>query len=149
VAVTLRVTTIPTNNEISVACIPGDGYSGTTVSVPISILGNLSQISTFGLQLTFDTNMFQYVGTAKGNLTGSWAFVDGNNVSGTVTVGGLAGSASAIPVGSAGSLAVVTLRVTGGSYPNGQQSQITIQNYTDEIAGMKPEPAATTFTLRK
>jgi len=147
--VTLWVTTIPTNNEISVACIPGEGYAGTTVSVPISILGNLSEIATFGLQLTFDTNMFDYVGIAKGNLTGSWAFVDGNNISGTVTIGGLAGSGSPIPAGSAGSLAVVTLRVTGGSYGNGQQSQVTIQGYADDIAGMKPEPATTTFALRK
>jgi len=149
VGVTLWVTTIPTNNEISVACIPGEGYAGTTVSVPISILGNLSEIATFGLQLTFDTNMFDYVGIAKGNLTGSWAFVDGNNISGTVTIGGLAGSGSPIPAGSAGSLAVVTLRVTGGSYGNGQQSQVTIQGYADDIAGMKPEPATTTFALRK
>ncbi|MBM3284451.1 MAG: hypothetical protein FJY81_01100, partial [Candidatus Aminicenantes bacterium] len=107
VGVTLRVAEIPTNNEISVACIPSAGYSGTTVSVPISILGNLNSISTFGLQLTFDSNMFEYLGTSKGSLTGSWAFVDGNNISGTVTIGGFAGSGSTIPVGSEGSLAVV------------------------------------------
>jgi len=149
VDVTLRVATIPTNNEISIACIPSSGYTGTTVSVPISILGNLKSISTFGLQLTFDTNMFEYVGTSKGSLTGSWAFVDGNNISGTVTIGGFAGSGIPIPRGSEGSLAVVSLRVTGGSYSNGQQSQLTIRNYTDEIAGMKPEPAITIFTYRK
>ncbi|MDH7512490.1 MAG: hypothetical protein QHH14_06060, partial [Clostridiales bacterium] len=51
VGVTLRVTAIPTNNEISVACIPGEAYPGTTVSVPISILGNTGEITTFGLQL--------------------------------------------------------------------------------------------------
>lgn len=149
VSATLRVMTIPTNNEISVACLPSQGGTGTTVSVPISILGNVAEIATFGLQLTFDTNMFEYVGTAKGNLTGSWAFVDGNNISGTVTIGGFAGSGNPIPNGSAGSLAVVTFRVTGGSYANGQQSQVTIQDYTDEITGMKPEPATATFTLRK
>lgn len=149
VSVTVRVATLPTNNEISVSCLPSSGSTGTTVSVPISILGNTNSISTFGLQLTFDPIMFEYVGTSKGSLTGSWAFVDGNNISGTVTIGGFAGSASPIPRGSQGSLAVVTLRVTGGSYPNGQQSQITIRNYTDEIVGMKPEPATTTFTYRK
>jgi hypothetical protein len=149
VGVTLQVTPIPTNNEISVACLPSQGGTGATISVPISVLGNLSEISTFGLQLTFDTNMFEYIGTDKGNLTGSWAFVDGNNISGTVTIGGFAGSGSPIPQGSAGSLTVVTLRVTGGSYGDGQQSQITIRGYTDDIAGMKPEPATATFTLRK
>ncbi len=149
VGVTLQVAAIPTNNEIWVSCVPSSATAGTTISVPISILGNIKSISTFGLQLAFDTNMFDYVGTSKGDLTGSWAFVDGNNQSGTVTIGGLAGGASPIPAGSQGSLATVTLRVTGGSYPDGRQSQITIRNYTDEIAGMKPEPATTTFTLRK
>ncbi len=149
VGVTLRLTAIPTNNEISVACVPSEGGTGTTISVPISVLGNTNEISTFGLQLTFDTNMFDYVGITNGNLTGSWAFVDGNNISGTVTIGGVAGSGSPIPTGSAGSLAVITLRVTGGSYPNGQQSQIAIRTYTDDITGMKPEPATATFILRK
>jgi len=149
VDVTLRVAAIPTNNEISVACNPSTGSTGTTVSVPISIYGNIRSISAFGLQLSFDTNMFEYLGTSKGSLTGSWAFVDGNNISGTVTIGGFAGSGNTIPSGSEGSLAVVSLRVTGGSYPNGQQSQLTIRNYTDDIAGMKPEPATTIFTYRK
>jgi hypothetical protein len=132
-----------------VSCSPSEGPTGTTVNVPISIIGNLNEIASFGLQLTFDTNMFQYVGTSTGSLTGNWTYVDGNNVSGTVTIGGLAGSGSTISGGSSGSIAVVTLKVTGGSYSNGQQSQITIQSYADDIAGMKPEPASTTFTYRK
>jgi hypothetical protein len=149
VGVTLRVGSIPTNNEIRVSCSPSEGRTDTTVSIPISIVGNTNEILSFGLQLTFDTNMFQYVGTSKGSLTGSWAFIDGNNISGTVTIGGLAGSGSTIPKGSTGSLVIVTLKVTGGSYSNGQQSQIVIQAYTDDIAGMKPEPASATFTYRK
>lgn len=149
VDVTLRVAAIPTNNEISVACSPSAGSTATTVSVAISVYGNIKSISAFGLQLSFDTNMFEYLGTSKGSLTGSWAFVDGNNVAGTVTIGGFAGSGNTIPSGSDGSLAVVTLRVTGSSYPNGTQSQLTIRSYTDDIAGMKPEPASVTFTYRK
>ena len=149
VSVTLRIGSIPTNNEIRVSCSPSSATANATINVPISILGNINEISSFGLQLNFDTNMFQYVGTKKGSLTGGWAYVDGNNVAGTVTLGGFAGSASPIAVGSTGSIAIVTLKVTGGSYPNGQQSQITISNYNDDIAGMNPEPASTTFTLKK
>jgi len=54
-----------------------------------------------------------------------------------------------IPAGSSGTIIMVTLRVTGGTYNNGQQSQIIIQSYVDDIAGMRPEPASTTFTYRK
>jgi len=149
VSVTLQVTAIPTNNEIRVSCSPSEGPTGTTVNVAISILGNINEITSFGLQLSFDTNMFQYIGTIKGSLTETWSYVDGNNVSGTVTIGGLTGSGSPISKGSSGTIAVVTLKVTGGSYSNGQQSQITIRSYADDIAGMKPEPASATFTYRK
>jgi len=149
VSVTLQVTGVPTNNEISVSCNPNQAYAGTTVNCPIAILGNLQGVSSFGLQLTFDTNMFEYVRTDKGTLTGDWAYIDGNNISGTVTIGGFAGSGSAIPIGSSGTIAVVVLRVTGGSYPNGQQSTITIRGYSDDLAGMTPEPATATFTFRK
>jgi hypothetical protein len=149
VGVTLRVGSIPTNNEIRVSCSPSEGRTGATISVPVSIVGNINEILSFGLELTFDSNMFQYVGTSKGSLTGSWAYVDGNNVGGTVTIGGLAGAGNLIPMGSSGTIAVVTLKVTGGSYSNGQQSQIIIQGYADDIVGMKPEPASATFTYRK
>jgi hypothetical protein len=149
VSVTLQVTGIPTNNEIRVGCNPNQGSTGTTVNCPISIVGNLNEIAAFGLQLVFDTNMFEYVGTSKGSLTGDWSYIDGNSISGTVTIGGLSGSGNPIPTGSSGTLVVVVLKVTGGSYPNGQQSTVIIQAYTDDVAGMKPEPAAATFTYKK
>jgi len=149
VGVTLQIASIPTNNEIGVTCNPSSGKTGDTVSCSIYIYGNTKSLSAFGLQLKFDTSMFEYVGTNKGSLTGSWAYVDGSHSSGTVTLGGFAGGASPIPVGSSGTLAVVVLRVTGGSYPNGQKSTITIDSYTDDVSGMKPEPAATTFTYQK
>ena len=149
VSVTLQVTGIPTNNEISVCCSPNSGVTGTTVNCPIAIQGNVADLSAFGLQLVFDTNMFEYVGINKGSLTGDWTYIDGNNVSGTVTIGGLSGTGSTIPTGSSGTIVIVVLRVTGGSYPNGQQSTITIQAYMDDVAGLTPEPATATFTYRK
>ncbi|MFZ2054476.1 MAG: cohesin domain-containing protein [Candidatus Aminicenantales bacterium] len=153
VSVSLDVSTapsIPTDNRISISCNPNSGGTGTLVSIPISIRGNIQSISTFGLVLTFDSNMFQYQSTRAGSLTGSWAMVDGNlSGSGTVTVGGFAGSGNSIPVGSVGTIAIVTLRVTGAGYSDGHQSQLTINGYTDDIAGMTPQPAATTFTYRQ
>jgi len=150
VNVKLVVTAPIGNNRIGIGCNPSSATPGTTVSIPISISGNHNAINTFGLRLNFDANMFQFLSVSKGNLTGNWAAVAGNETSpGVVTVGGFAGSGTTISVGSSGSIAVVTLRVTGASYPNGQQSQLNISNYTDGIAGMSPEPANTTFTLQK
>lgn len=152
VPVSLRVGTAPppsTDNRISISCKPSSGGTGTTVSIPISIRGNLQAISSFGLELTFDANLFDYVNTKKGSLTGSWAFVDGNASGGVVTVGGLAGSGSTIPKGSTGTIAIVTLRVTGAGYSDGHVSQLTIRSYSDDISGMQPEPASTSFTYRK
>jgi hypothetical protein len=149
VGVMLQVTAPGGSNQIGVSCSPSQGGTGTTVSFPISISGNAKAISSFGLQLTFDTAMFQYVGAAKGSLTGDWTYIDGNDSSGTVTVGGFSGSGSTVPAGSSGTIAIVTLRVTGGTYSDGQQSQITIRSYADDISGMTPEPATTTFSYRR
>lgn len=141
---------IPTDNEISVSCSPASGRTGALVSIPISVRGNLQSISTFGLNLYFDRNLFEYVETDGGGLTGSWAMVDGNlSGPGTVTLGGFAGSGNAIPAGSIGSIAVVTLRVTGAGYGDGHQSQLSISGYTDDIAGLTPQPAITVFTYRQ
>jgi hypothetical protein len=141
----------PTPNRIGPDIKPSSATPGTTISVEITIGGNQSVISNgFGLNLTFDTNMFQFLSVSKGNLTGDWAAVAGNESSpGNVTIGGFRGAGTPIAVGSSGRIAVATFRVTGDSYSNGQQSQISISNYTDDIAGMKPEPASGTFTLQK
>jgi len=150
VRVTLKITTTTTDNKIWISCSPASAAKGTIVSIPVSIRGNRNEIQVFGLELHFDPNMFQYSGTSSGNLTGSWAAVDGNEISsGVIKVGGFAGSASAIPVGSEGRIAIIKLRVTGDSYGNGKQSELRIDTYTDAIQGMTPEPAKTTFTLVK
>ena len=146
VSMTLNLSSPPSGDAISISCSPSSGGTGTEVSIPITINGNPDEIMYFGLKMTFDTNVFQFVGVSKGSLTGDWATVDGNNASGTITIGGYTGSGTPIPAGSSGTIAIVTLRVTCSSCSNGQTSQIQINNYTDDIAGMTPEPASTTFT---
>ena len=152
IPVNLRVGNAPPpsgDNRVSVSCKPNSGGPGTNVAVTISIKGNLQAITTFGLELTYDTNLFDYITTKKGGLTSGWAFVDGNASGGVVTIGGLAGSGGTIPVGSTGTIAVVNLRVTGAGYSNGQQSQLTIRNLSDDISGMQAQPASATFTFQQ
>lgn len=150
VGVSLDIDPLPTDNKISVSCSPSSGQINTVVTVPISITGNLAEIDAFGLDFAFDQNMFQYQGIAKGSLTGSWSGVDGSSIgAGTIRIGGFVGSGSAIPVGSVGSIAVITLKVIGVSYSDGTRSQLTIRSYTDDILNMTPKPALTYFTFRK
>jgi hypothetical protein len=139
---------VPNDNAIYITCKPSSGVTGTIVSIPVSIGGNLQEISTFGLELTFDSNLFQYQSTSTGNLTGGWS-VGGGESGGIVTIGGFAGAANAIPVGSVGSIAIVKLKVTGSGYSDGYRSQINIQSYIEGISGMKPEPSSTSFTYQQ
>ena len=155
VTVSLDVSSTPTppppsdNNRIWIACNPSSGGAGTQVSIPISIDGNLQEISTFGMELTFDSNLFEFQSVSAGNLTGGGWTVGWGGSGGVITIGGYAGAANPIPIGRVGSIAIVRLRVTGTGFSNGQQSQVTIRNYSDDISGMRPLPASATFTFRQ
>jgi len=146
VIVSLEISSPLTDNEISVSCEPSLGGTVTIVTIPVRIKGNIQEIKAFGLELTYDTTMFEYQSVSKGDKTGDWISVDGNEVSsGTVRIGGFAGSAAPIPKGSVGSIVIVTLKVTCSGCDDGRQSQICIQYFTDDIAGITPEPPCATF----
>jgi hypothetical protein len=150
VSVSLEITPPITDNEISISCDPSSGGTGTIVTIPVKIKGNIQEIKAFGLELTYDPTMFEYQSVSKGDKTGDWISVDGNEVSsGTVRIGGFAGSADPIPKGSVGSIVKVTLKVTCSGCSNGKQSQICIRKYTDDIVGMTPKPSCATFTYNK
>lgn len=150
VQVTLIVGNPPTNNQISISCVPSSGTTGNTVEVRISILGNTSEIKAFGLDVSYDKTMFADVSVAKGSLTGSWAFVTGSEIPPGVRVGGFAGDPNlAIPVGSSGTIAVLRFNVTCAACANGQQSQLCMSNFTDDIIGMMIAPGCATFTFVK
>jgi hypothetical protein len=150
VAVTLVVGQVPTDNKISISCSPTSGNTGDIIDVPITILGNTEEIKAFGLDVTYDTTMFSYVGVNKGSLTGSWSTVTGSQISTGARIGGFAGDPQlAIPVGSSGTLAVLRLRVTCTLCADGKQSQLCMGSFTDDIIGMTMSPGCATFTYRK
>jgi hypothetical protein len=150
VSVSLEISSPLADNEISVSCDPSSGGIGTVVAIPVKIKGNIQEIKAFGLELTYDTTMFEYQSVSKGDKTGDWISVDGNEVSsGTVRIGGFAGSAAPILKGSVGSIVKVTLKVTCSGCDDGKKSQICIQYYTDDIAGMTPKPSCATFIYNR
>jgi hypothetical protein len=131
-------------NEIHIAANKNSGSNGENVTFEVRIVGNTSLIDAFGLDLTFDPNMFYYVSTGSGNLTGGWP-VDGNVVSpGRVRIGGY-GGANAIPIGSTGSIVKVTLRVNCATCTGGESSQVCIGDFWDDIVGMRLTRACQNF----
>ena len=154
VDVTLNISEQPpvvppsTKTEVGIFINPREGGTGTTVTITVRVDGNTSPIaSAFGLNLNYNTTIFQYLGTSKGTLTSSWAAVDGGASSGTVTVGGFRGSGAVIPISSVGSIAVVRFRVITASATD-INTQITLTNLIDDIAGMIRNPAVQAFTYR-
>jgi len=150
VEATLEVEQAPTNNKISISCKPTSGSTGKIINVPITILGNAQEINAFGLDVTYDTTMFNFVGVNKGSLTGSWAGVTGSQTGSGARIGGFAGDPQlAIDVGSSGTIAILRLEVTCNSCTDGKQSQLCMDRFTDDIVGMTPAPSCTTFTYKK
>jgi hypothetical protein len=138
------------NQAIEVSCDPNSAGPDVVITVPVSIQGNAAEVRVFGLDASFDVKMLQFQGVSSGSLTGDWAAVDGNETSpGELKVGGFVGGGTAIPKNSNGTLAALKFKVTGQSYSDGQQSQICIRQYTDDIAAFTPQPACATFTLKK
>lgn len=149
ISVTLNISSPPIDNSISISCSPSSAKTNTIVSFPITIRGNLSEISVFGLDLTFDTSIFQFHSTNKGSLTGGWAAVDGNEISaGTIKIGGFAGSANPIPISSEGSIVIIKFKVISTSSTN-RQTEVWIKNYIDDIQGLTPSSTSTNFTYLK
>jgi hypothetical protein len=136
--------------SITLACNPDSGGTDTNFTVTISINNSDREIKVFGLEVKFDADLFQFRRVEEGNLTETWTAVDGNEIKrGTLRLGGFTGSGTPIAQGSTGPLAEVKFKVSGSNFSDGQQSQIRIENYTDDIADMTPLPSAATFTLRK
>jgi hypothetical protein len=136
--------------SLTLSVNPSSGAADTIVKITISLKANTRETKVFGLDLTYDTKMFNLQGVSKGGLTSSWAAVAGNEIeSGKVRIGGFGGSGTPIPVNSDGSLAKVQFKVTGGSLADGAQSQVCVKDYTDDIEGIKPDPACVKFTYKK
>jgi hypothetical protein len=67
--------------SITITRNPSSGGKDTNITVSISINNTDQEIEVFGLEVTFDANKFQFRRIEEGNLTESWAAVDGNEIS--------------------------------------------------------------------
>jgi len=137
-------------DNISLYCNPESGSTDSTATVILAISGNINEISAFGLELVYDTTMFEYQSVTAGELTQNWAAVDGYEISpGIARIGGFAGGGEPVSQYSIGNLVKVRLKVTCIGCVDGQQSQISIQNLTDDIVVLVPYPAYVIFTYKE
>ena len=142
--------TSPTSSGLSASFNPASAGADTVVSFVITITANSKEIRSFGGDATFDPTMFSFQGVAKGSLTGSWALIDGNEISsGVVRLGGSVGGGTSVAANSSGTLFEVRLKVTGGSYGNGQQSQVCLSQFLDDLIQFSSGSACASFTLKK
>ncbi|MGD9347221.1 MAG: cohesin domain-containing protein [Candidatus Aminicenantes bacterium] len=136
--------------SLTIDCSPSSGGTDTNFTVVIRINNTDREIKVFGLEMKFDADKLQFRRIEDGELTESWAALDGNEISsGTLRVGGFMGAGDPITQGTTGNIAEVKFKVIGSNFNDGQQSQICIESYTDDIASLTPLPSCANFTLRK
>lgn len=137
--------------NVEVVPTPSTGVYGDEILVSINISNNQCQMCALGFDLYYETSMFSYQGIETLNcLTLDWSTVDADEISpGQVRIGGFAGSGSCIQSTDNGCLVKVKLKVICQcpGCVDGQQSIITIDSYTDELASFDPQPAQGTFTF--
>jgi len=147
---------LPTTSQtlcgnVEVVPTPPTGVYDDEILVYINITNNQCQMCALGFDFFYDTSMFSYQGIETQNcLTSDWSTVDADEISpGQVRIGGFAGSGSCIESTDNGCLVAVRLKVTCQcpGCVDGQQSIITIDSYTDELASYDPRPADGTFTF--
>lgn len=137
--------------NVEVVPTPSTGLYGDEILVSINISNNQCQMCALGFDFYYETSMFSYQGIETLNcLTSDWSTVDADEISpGQVRIGGFAGSGSCIESTDNGCLVKVKLKVVCQcpGCMDGQQSTITIDSYTDELASFEPQPAQGTFTF--
>jgi hypothetical protein len=137
--------------NVEVVPTPSTGVYGDEILVFINISNNQCQMCALGFDLYYETSMFSYQGIEALNcLTSDWSTVDADEISpGQVRIGGFAGSGSCIESTDNGCLVKVKLKVVCQcpGCVDAQQSIITIDSYTDELASFDPQPAQGTFTF--
>lgn len=142
--------TSPTSSGLSASFNPASAGPDTVVSFVITITANSKEIRSFGADAAFDPKMFSFQGVVRGSLTGSWELFDASeNSPGAVRLAGAVGGGTSVAANSSGTLFEVRFKVTGGSFGNGQQSQVCLSQFTDDLTQFSTGNACASFTLKK
>ncbi|MFQ6092362.1 MAG: cohesin domain-containing protein [bacterium] len=123
-----------------------EGCAGDVGTTEIKIYQNQNPIDAFGLELSYDTSMLDFVGAEEGDLTQGWDFFEAIEITpGVIRVGGF--NTEAIHEDTTGSIAKVTFEVLCTECDDGLQSQLCLQNLKDDLAGWNT--CCDTFTCKR
>ena len=134
------------NGNISLILNPAIGTSGNNIEISVDISNNNNSISAYGFDFVFDEAFFQFNGVEVGTLTSDWIINVYDIYSGRKKIEGIGGTS--ITSSSSGSLVKIQLQVLCLGYTTDTQSQVLIENYTDNLYDeFSPEPAAEDFNF--
>lgn len=133
-----------TKPQMSIWFDAGKGKKDDVINIPVYVKGeNMWEIKAFGLNLLFDAEKFQFIEAFKSELTADWNSLAGNEATpGDATIGGFMGAGSPVVGDSAGVLFIVQLKVLADGFT---ESTLTLKDYVDDIANMKPNPVSGVF----
>jgi len=147
----IDITAVEQDNDIADISLKLNSHTGTTgniIKISIDISNNIQEINAFGLDFIYDSTLFTLKSIKKGSLTSDWSMIGGEEMPlGIITIGGAAGGGKAIYEDSKGTLVRIWLKVKCESFDTETESEIRIENYTDDIEGFSPEPCTADITL--
>ena len=136
-------TATPTNDQIWAGAAVG--CTDDILQIPVVIDNPDSGLDSFGFDLTYCTDMIEFISCDPGTLTTGWSFFDCSEIApGQLRTGGF--NLDPIAPGSLGSMAVFSFRVTCGLCMEGDQCDLLLENLVDGLGVFNPSSGLFTFT---
>jgi hypothetical protein len=110
------------------------GCTDDQVQIEVMMANAFTDVDAFTLKVEYDTNMLAYVECEPGELDPGWTMFDCNEETpGNVTVAGFALPPNMVPMGSEGTLIVLTFTVTCSGCEEGDTSELIPYYFRDDI----------------
>lgn len=120
-------------NPPYVKALDAGGLPGSTITIPIQVLGNPTPIDAIGLKFAFCYPKLSLVSVQRGTLTQNFTYFQGTpTTNGLITIGGFHNTA--IPANSDGTIANIVLAVN--QCQEGETCQLEIRDLVDDLNGL-------------
>ncbi|MEJ2720179.1 MAG: T9SS type A sorting domain-containing protein [bacterium] len=107
-----------------------------TVTVDITIDGNMTPIGAGGVDLTYDSELLSLISCEPGDLTADWRYFDYADRDSFIRIGGY--DLDYIPPGRVGSFARLTFLSNCCNLDSTRAAVLRLENLTDELATLTP-----------
>ncbi len=139
---TQAATSTPTDDEIWVEEV--SGCTGEIIDIAVSINNPDTAVEAFGFDFNFNIHMLDYESCIKGDLTSEWNYFQCHEDGlGRIRIGGF--SDDPIPAGSAGTLVVISFRVTCYYCELNDQCTLSLTGLIDDMDGWTTQNGLFTY----